>query len=45
MAILKSDLEEIIEFLDNLGDGQDDQLGKECKRHSKTIRKLIDLVF
>jgi len=36
---------DIIEFLDNLGGGQSDDLGKECEQHSKTLKKLITLIF
>ena len=45
MTILQSDIIEICEFLDNMGDGQNDELGKTCKKYSNTLRKLITLIF
>jgi len=42
--IVHNDIIEIIEFLNSLGDGSNDDLGKLCERHSKVLKKLLTLI-
>lgn len=44
MVVNTNDIMDIVEFLDNMGDNQNDPLGKQCKKYAETLRELLALI-